>query len=161
VFGFVRAGFDEEPVFDAGLQRAGNRPLGGRSHAPDVQPVGEICDGDGSGIGNQVPDRVRSSARLDVPDRNDLDGSQSELAIEQKNDHFGVLIVRAAEHGPARFDEAMADLNRRGGKSVSIDIKAQAPEQQDDGSKQNVFAGHGSRRLTLINSEQLGPEKSI
>jgi hypothetical protein len=74
---------------------------------------------------------MRILARFDSRDRDDFDGRKSDLAVEEKDDRIGGGITGGAEHRPSRLNGTMADLNRRGDKSVFIKKETQASEQHD------------------------------
>ena len=99
VFGFARLGFDQEPVFDAGLQRIRRGVLYGGPHASDMLAVGEIRDGDGIGVGDKVPDRMRILVGLDVTDGDDFERRELELPVDIEEDGVGGRVGRAL--GPA------------------------------------------------------------
>ena len=90
------AGFNEEPVVYARLQRVWYRALHGRFHPFDVITVNKIFDRHGIRGAGQVPDRMREFVGLDIADRNDFDGSEPQLAAETEDDGVdGGVVSRA------------------------------------------------------------------
>jgi len=67
-----------------------------------------------------------------VLDGNNFDGCQFHGPIQQKDDRFRGGIFHLAEAGPSLPKRTMTNLNRRGAKSVSIKVKAEAAEHDDE-----------------------------
>ena len=153
VLGFDLAGFDEQPVFDAGLEWIGGGALDRRPHAPDGHGVGPLVNGNGIGFGNQVPNWVRILVGFDLADGDDFEGSESELAVEGKKDRiggqFGLGPAAAAEHAGARGTGAMMNLNIFAGKPVFVEVKREAAEDDGQRDEYPLFPRHEGDELTL------------
>src|SRR5882672_4614361 len=85
-----------------------------------------------------------------VLDGNNFDGCQFHGSIQQKDDRLGGGILQAAELGSPLPKRTMTNLNRRGAKSVSIKVKAEAAEHDDERNLKHGFLCHGFRRLGFV-----------
>jgi len=156
VLGLARPGFDQEPVWDAGLERVRRGALDGGSHAFDGRAVGEVGDGNGSGIGNQMPDGFRVLIGLNGADGDDFERGELELAAEVEIDGFGGRgggAPGAAEESPPHRMGAMMDLNNIAGKPVFVQVKRNATEDDGERDQHPLFARHKRQGLTLTGVE--------
>ena len=148
VFEFERAGFDYKTVRDAGLEEVRFGAGHGGFHAGDESAVFEAARGHGLIDGLEVPDRVRVFVGFDFAQGKNLDGSELEFTIEveEKGNHGLVILVSEPGEAQGRA-RAMRDLERSGGKPVSVDIKEETGQHENEDDEKNILLCHIQTRM--------------
>lgn len=129
MFAFERAGADKKTINDVGFERFRPGASGGGLHPANRKTVGKHFDGDGVGIGDQVPERLGKAIGLPFGKLDDFDFSQTALMVQTEEYDVGVLVA---------LGHARANLGARPRSGDMGDVKD--PRFEPIGEKYDVNA---------------------
>ena len=138
-----RTGFYEKMIRDIRLEWRGMCARNLRFHAANVLAVGEIFDGNGVRVRNQMPDWRRIFIGLPCGERDNFDFGEFVALVEAKNHGKSRSVGFFIEAETSSDDAAgVGNLNDFGLKPVGEVKGIDAGENQRDGDKNPIFSGH-------------------